>query len=131
GYLGRAWACFPIRAHASAAGICAHSRKNILFRQALFSDSLSVTPRPELLTRQLGAFSHGLHLFPTHVWGDSVSVSAIGAGDDVLTPHDPGVGQDAIRDQFGGFYGRCLVSDDPRDVDLALGKLDFFPEFPI
>src|SRR5262249_36905029 len=41
GSLGRAWACFPIRAHASAAGLGAHSRTNILFRQALFPDSLS------------------------------------------------------------------------------------------
>ena len=62
----------------------------------------SAASRPELVARQRGAFGHGPHLCPADVRVDAVAVPAIGAGDDVLAPHDPGVGHDAIRDQFGG-----------------------------
>src|SRR5262245_58254483 len=93
--------------------------------------SSSAASRPELLTRQPSAFGHGPHLGPADVRVDTVAVAAIGAGDDILAPHDPSVGHNAIRDQCGGLDGRGLVSDDPRDVDLALGQLDVFPELPI
>ena len=76
------------------------------------------------MTRQRGAFGYGPHLCPADVRVDAVAVPTIGAGDDILAPHDPGVGQDTIRDQFGRLYGRRLVGDDPRNVDLALGQLD-------
>src|SRR5215475_15452193 len=73
---------------------------------------------PELSTRQLRACGHGPHFCPADVRVDAVAVAAIGAGNDVFAPHDAGVGQDAIRYQFGGLDGRRLVGDDPRDVDL-------------
>ncbi len=57
----------------------------------------SAASGPELLARQLDPLSHGPHLGPADVWVDSVAVPAIRAGDHVLAPHDPGVGQDAIR----------------------------------
>ena len=79
--------------------------------------------RPELFARQRGAFGHGPHLCPADVRVDAVAVPTIGAGDDIFAPHDPGVGQETIRDQFGGLYSRRLVGDDPGMYILPSGSL--------
>ena len=52
---------------------------------------------------------------------DASAETAIGTGDDILAPHHPGEGQDAVGDELGVLDGVGGVADDPRDQDLAVG----------
>ena len=56
--------------------------------------------------------------------------AAIGAGDDILAPHEPREAQNAFGYEFGVLHDACAVADDARGQDLAFRQLDVLPDAP-
>ena len=61
---------------------------------------------------------------------DAAAEAAIGAGDDVLAPHQLGEAQDAVGDELGMLDHVGGVADDAGDQDLAGRQLHLAPHFP-
>ena len=80
---------------------------------------------------QFSPFSHGPHLRPGDVGVYPSDVSAVGASDDVLPSHYPGVVQDSVGRQLRGLYGSRLVGNDSGNEYLPIRKFKFFPDFLI
>ncbi len=86
---------------------------------------------PQLAARELGAGNQCLELGPHQLRMDPAAEAAIGAGDDVLAPGDPGEIEDAVGDDLGMLDDVGGVADDARDQDLAFGQFDIPPHLPL
>src|SRR6516165_8447374 len=86
--------------------------------------------RPQLFASEPGARDQCFELGPGELRMDAPAEAAIGAGNDVLAPHDAGKSQDAVGDELGMLDDVGGVADDPRDQDLALGQFDVLPNSP-
>ena len=62
---------------------------------------------------------------------DAPAEAAIGAGNDVLAPHDLGESQDAVGDELGVLDDVGGMADDTGDQDLPVGQLDVLPDSPL
>src|ERR1700674_1747738 len=92
-------------------------------------------PSPKLLARDPSAFGHGLQLCP-HDRGMNAPVelllgeAAIGAGDDVLAPDEPGEPEEAVGHELWMLHDVRAVAYDAWGQYLAFGQLDVFPDSP-
>src|SRR5712691_10979987 len=91
---------------------------------------------PELPGRQRGALRQGLEFGPHDGGMDAgrkgtLGEAAVGAGNDVLPPDQPGVCREAPGDQLRVLDDVGRMGDDARDKELAVRELDLFPDLPL
>src|SRR5688572_13652616 len=85
---------------------------------------------PELASGQPGPLGQGRELQPGHARVGVVEPdagggeAAVGAGDDVLTPHEAGEADDALGDQLGVLHQVGGVADHARDEDHPVGRAE-------
>ena len=87
--------------------------------------------RPKLLARKPGTLDQRFELGPGELGMDASAETAIGASDNVLAPHHPGEGQDAVGNELVVLDDVGGMADHTRDQDLAVGQFDVLPNPPL
>src|SRR5579864_7245833 len=89
------------------------------------------SPTPEDLGGAARAFGHRLELGPADRFvADACAETAIGAGQHILPPDQPGIAYEALGDEVGVLDEIGAVADDPRDERRALGQFHLLEDAP-
>src|ERR1700739_3654823 len=99
------------------------------------SDAPLLSPAPQLLRREAGAFAQCRELGPYDgrmdlAGGREARKAAIGARDDILAPDSLREPRDALRDRLGVLDEIRAVCDDAGDQKLALRQFSILPHPP-
>src|SRR6516162_5076763 len=100
------------------------------------SDAPLLSPTPQLLRREAGAFAQCRELGPYDgrmhfACGREAGEAAIGAGDDILAPGGLREPCDALRDRLGMLDEIRAVCDDAGDKNLAFRQCYILPHPPL
>src|SRR5713101_3158755 len=91
---------------------------------------MAFSSAPELTGGQRRALRQRFELGPGDVWVHASAETAVGRGDDPFLADKLHKAKDALGDELGVLDHVGGVADNPRQDQLAVGKLDVSPYLP-